>query len=131
MVAPGRKARVLLVDDEYVIANTLATIFSNEGYETRAVQSAEAALALLETEEWVPQLAIIDVCLPGMNGIELAIKLKTQYPGVRMYLFSGRDATAQLLEEASKQGHYFEVLPKPVHPAVLLAMASSLLRRGD
>jgi DNA-binding NtrC family response regulator len=129
MAIPTGNARVLVVEDEDVIAKTLAIIFSIEGYETRAVKSAEAALTLLNTEEWVPQLAIIDVYLPGMNGIELAIKMKTQHPEVRMSLFSGREGTAQLLEEASNQGHFFDVIAKPVHPAVLLATASSLL--GD
>ena len=90
MATPSGKARILLVDDEYVVAKTLAIIFSNEGYETRAVQSAEAALALLETEEWGPQLAIIDVLLPGMNGIDLAITLKAEYPEVQVSLFSGQ-----------------------------------------
>jgi DNA-binding NtrC family response regulator len=127
MAVPAGKARILVVDDEHIVAETLAVIFSRAGYETRAVESADAALALLKTEEWVPQLAIIDVYLPGMNGIDLAIKLKTEYPEVQVSLFSGRDATAQLLEEASQQGHSFDVIAKPVHPAVLLEMASSLL----
>jgi DNA-binding NtrC family response regulator len=127
MAVPTGKARVLVVDDEDVIAKTLAIIFSNEGYETRAVQSAEAALAMLKTEEWVPQLAIIDVYLPGMNGIDLAIKLKTQYPELRMSLFSGQETTALLLEQAGQQGHFFEIIAKPVHPAILLGTASRLL----
>jgi DNA-binding NtrC family response regulator len=84
---------------------------------------------LLEAEEWVPQLAIVDVQLPRMNGIELAIALNEQYPEVQMVLFSGRGTTAELLEEAQKRGHYFDILAKPVHPAVLLGMASKLL--GD
>jgi DNA-binding response OmpR family regulator len=127
MTIPAGKARVLVIDDENVIAETLAIIFSNEGYETRAVQPAEAALALLKTEEWVPQLAIVDVQLPGMNGIDLAIKLKTQHPEVRVCLVSGRDATVHLLEVAQQQGHSLDVIAKPVHPTVLLEMASSLL----
>jgi hypothetical protein len=62
-----------------------------------------------------------------MNGIDLAITLEKQYPEVQVALFSGREGTAQLLEKASKQGHSFDVLPKPVRPSVLLGMASSLL----
>jgi DNA-binding NtrC family response regulator len=129
MAVPTGNARVLVIDDEPVILRTLTIIFSNAGYETRAVESAEAALTLLETEEWVPQFAIIDVQLPGMNGVDLAITLKAQYPEVRACLFSGREATADLVAKAHKQGYSFEIVAKPVHPSVLLAMASSLL--GD
>jgi CheY-like chemotaxis protein len=122
-------ARVLVIDDEPIVAETLAIVFKNAGYETRAVHSAEAAIAVLETEQWVPQFAIVDVHLPGMNGIDLAAMLKAQYPQVRVSLFSGRAETADLLEVARQQGHSFDVIAKPVHPSVFLAMASSFL--GD
>ena len=130
MVAPTGKARVLVIDDEPIVAETLAIVFSNAGYETRAVQSSEAAVALLETEQWVPRFAIVDVCLPGVSGIDLAITLKEQYPQVRVSLFPGRAATSDLLEIAHRQGYSFDVIAKPVHPTVFLGMvASSLL--GD
>ena len=116
-----------MIDDEPIIAETLAIVFSNAGYETLAVKSAEAALALLKTEEWIPQFVLIDVHLPGMNGIDLAITLKAQFPEVQCSLFSGRAETAELLELAGQQGHCFDILAKPVHPTVLLGMASSLL----
>lgn len=57
--------RILVVDDEPIIADTLARIFSMHGYSSRAVYSAEAALDLLP--EWEPNLAILDIKLPGMS----------------------------------------------------------------
>jgi len=131
MAAPTGAARVLVIDDEPIVAEKLAIVFSNAGYETRAVQSAEATLALLESEKWIPHFAMIDVHLPGMNGIDLAITLKTRYPEMRVTLLSGRAATADLLEEASHEGHSFDILAKPVHPTVLLGMASSFLGDRD
>jgi CheY-like chemotaxis protein len=124
MEVPVVKTRVLVIDDEPSVVKTLALIFSKAGYDARSALSAEAALALLQGEEWTPQLAIIDVHLPGMNGIDLAILLKAKYPSVRVSLFSGRAATADLVEEARKQGHNFSVLPKPVPPTVFLGMAA-------
>lgn len=118
-----------MVDDHPSIATTMAIIFSNAGYEPRAVQSAEAALELIEFEQWIPQFAIIDVHLPAMNGIDFAILLKAKHPEVRVCLFSGRATTADLLDEARQQGHQFEVIAKPVHPSVFLNLASRLL--GD
>jgi DNA-binding response OmpR family regulator len=82
MAGPG-KHRVLIVDDESVIADTLVIIFSNVGYDARAVYSAEQALALVKEGEWLPQAAIVDVCLPAMHGIDLAILLKGLCPGIR------------------------------------------------
>jgi len=115
----------LVVDDERIVTETLAIVFSNAGYETRGVESAEAAITLLEIDKWVPQFAIIDVCLGGMTGIDLAIMLKAQYPQVRVSLFSGRAETTEIIEEATKQGHSFDVIAKPVHPTVFLGMLAS------
>src|SRR5271163_4228182 len=124
---PGsqQKKRVLIVDDERVIADSLATIFSNEGYEARAVYSAEQALQLFS--EWVAHLAIIDVRLPGMNGIELAIQLKEKYPECKVALFAGQAATSDLAASARLSGHALDVLEKPIHPTALLTLASRLL----
>ena len=118
--------RVLFVDDERLIADTLAIIFSNQGYVTRAVYSAEQALELMS--DWLPDLAIIDVLLPGMNGIDLAIRLKAEYPNCRLSLFSGQASTSDLLELARQNGHSFEILAKPVAPGEFLAYASHLLQ---
>jgi hypothetical protein len=65
-----------------------------------------------------------------VNGIEFAITLKARHPEVRVSLFSGWAATADLVEEARRRGYFFDdVLPKPVHPTVFLGLASILL--GD
>jgi CheY-like chemotaxis protein len=114
------KPRVLIVDDEHVIADTLVTIFSTTGLDAMAVYSAEEALTLIP--EWRPHVAIIDVHLPGMNGIDLAIRLKAEYPSCRLTLFSGYSSTVDLLEKARLDGHTLEVLAKPVHPTELLSL---------
>jgi CheY-like chemotaxis protein len=117
--------RVLFVDDERLIADTLAIIFSSQGYETRAVYSAEQALELIS--DWLPNLAIIDVQLPGMNGIDLAIRLKAEYPDCRLSLFSGQASTSDLLELARQNGRSFDIIAKPVPPGEFLAQVSHLL----
>ena len=124
--AVSSKGRVLVLDDACLVADTLAQIFLNSGYEARAVYAAEAALELLESDEWIPALAIIDVQLPGMNGIKSAIILKAKYPDMRLRLFSGHALTADRIEEARQKGHLFEVIAKPTHPTVFLDLASLL-----
>jgi DNA-binding NtrC family response regulator len=116
----------LIVDDERTIADTLAVIFSTRcGYETRAVYTAEEAMDMLA--EWYPDLAIVDVVLPQVNGIDLAIFLTAQYPACQLLLFSGQQCTVDLLEEATRKGYKFDVLAKPSHPTVLMETAARLL----
>jgi DNA-binding NtrC family response regulator len=117
--------KILIIDDEPTIADTLAVIFSSSGYESRSVYSAEQALEMLE--EWGPDLAVIDVVLPGMNGIEFAIFLKASYPACQFLLFSGQPGTTGLLEEAKRKGHLFDILAKPLHPSFMLATVSEML----
>ncbi len=121
---PGSR-RILVVDDEEAIADTLTLIFRSNGYEARTSYSAEQALEQLE--EWQPDLAIIDVVLPGMNGIEFAMFLKASYPQVHFLLFSGQPGTGGLLEEAKRKGHLFEILAKPLHPTFMLATVADML----
>ena len=121
---PGSR-KILVVDDEENIADTLALIFSSNGYDARTAYSAEMALETLE--EWRPDLAIIDVVLPGMNGIEFAIFLKASYPDCHFLLFSGQPGTGGLLEEAKRKGYLFEILAKPLHPTFMLATVANML----
>jgi hypothetical protein len=55
-----------------------------------------------------------------MTGIEAAIITRAKLPNCKILLFSGQAATVQLLEQARAQGHEFEILSKPIHPADLL-----------
>ena len=119
--ANGRpsKPRVLVVDDERVIADTLATILNQNGFEASAVYTGTAAVDSARTSH--PDLVISDVIMQDMNGIEAAIRIRQILPACKILLFSGQAATADLLEKARAQGHQFEILAKPVHPQDLLA----------
>lgn len=113
------KSKVLVADDEQVIANTLAIILNQSGFEARAVFSGEKAVEMLDSFQ--PDMLISDVIMTGMTGIEAAIIARQRLPHCKILLFSGQAATADLLEKARAQGHEFEILAKPVHPTDLLA----------
>src|ERR1700750_1935131 len=113
----GRKPKVLVVDDEQVIADTLAKILDLNGYEASAVYSGTAAVESARSLQ--PDLVISDVIMQDMNGIEAAIHIRGLLPTCHMPLFSGQAAPADLLENARAQGHEFEILAKPVHPSDL------------
>jgi CheY-like chemotaxis protein len=130
MVKLDENRRVLVVDDEKTTSDTLTTIFWNHGYQARAAYSAEEAIDVIA--EWQPDLALLDVNLPGMNGIDLAIALRTSHPNCRVLLFSGYPSTDDLLQVAMQTGHVFEIISKPVHPTLLLnAVDSSLTDAPD
>jgi CheY-like chemotaxis protein len=124
----GSHPRVLVVDDEAVIADTLAEILCRSGFASIAAYDAAEALemALL----WPPELLITDVSLPKMSGVELAITIKRVYPECKILLFTGRASAAELVYSAQRTGHAFTLLSKPVPPRDLLALVAERLGAG-
>lgn len=113
------KLKVLISDDEHVIADTLAAILSQGGFETRAVYTS--ADAVETARAFQPDLLISDVIMSGLDGIEAAIRIKALLPDIRVFLLSGQMATAELLEKYNAAGHGFEILTKPLHPLELMS----------
>lgn len=109
---------VLIVDDEKNIADTVALILQDAGYVAKPAYNSSVALSM--TPEHAPDLIISDVVMPGMNGIELAITTRRQYPHCIVLLLSGQAASADMLEDARARGYDFELLAKPLEPEDLL-----------
>ena len=118
MAQERAKFRIFVVDDEFVIATTLATILQRSGFD--AVSFTEPLKALDGAKMKAPDLLISDVMMPVLSGIDLAIRIKKACPDCKILLFSGQAATANLLEAARKDGHDFELLSKPIHPSEFL-----------
>jgi DNA-binding NtrC family response regulator len=116
--------RVFVVDDEPCIADTLAVILRQSGYEATAFYNAQSALEGVAAG--CPELIISDVVMPGMSGVDMAVLIKEHHPDCKVLLFSGNAAMADMLASARQQGHDFELLTKPVHPADLLARVERL-----
>ena len=119
MPETAARPKVLVVDDERVIADSLAMILNQSGFEAVPVYSGEKALEM--AREFQPQMLITDVIMADLNGIDAAIQIKALLPEIKILLFSGQAATADLLEKARTQGYEFEILAKPVHPQDLLS----------
>ena len=124
--ASESRPRVLVVDDECVVADTLAKVLTLSGYAAIAVYDADDALETALHSP--PELLITDVVLHGMNGIQLAITIKRIFPDCKILLFSGQAATFDLMAKAKTAGHHFTLLNKPVHPTDLLARVAGLLK---
>jgi CheY-like chemotaxis protein len=119
MTTNANKPKILVADDERVIADTLAMILNQSGFEARAVYSGEKALELASTFQ--PDMLISDVIMADLNGIDAAIRIRALLPSIKILLFSGQAATADLLEKARRDGYEFDILAKPVHPQDLLS----------
>jgi DNA-binding NtrC family response regulator len=117
-VSSNSVPRVFVVDDEHVIASTLAAILKLHGYSATSFTSPLEALASARSS--APDLLISDVVMRGLSGVDLAIQMKAQCPECKILLFSGQATTRDLLKDARSQGHSFQLLQKPVAPSKLL-----------
>ncbi len=117
--------RVLVVDDEQIIADTLTRILNMNGFAATAFYSGEAALAALPSI--CPNIVLTDVRMPGRNGIETGIQIRSQCPETRVVLFSGQAGVGDLMDEARQNGYGFELWPKPLHPRELVRRLRELI----
>jgi CheY-like chemotaxis protein len=111
-------SRIFIVDDERVIAETLAMILKQSGFSATFFTNPLEALIAARSD--APDLLISDVMMPQLSGIDLAIRMKEQCPKCKTLLFSGQADTVDLLLAAREQGHNFHLLAKPIHPTDLL-----------
>lgn len=101
---------ILIVDDEKSICQSLEGILTDEGYEVQTATSAEEALRMMEEE--APHLVLLDIWLPGMDGIEALKVIKTEYPQTRVVMMSGH-GTIETAVKATKLGA-FDFIEKPL-----------------
>ena len=125
------KPKVLVADDERVIADTLAIILNRSGYEASAVYTGNEAVAFARHAE--PDLIISEAILPDINGIEAASQIREFLPSCKVLFLclSRGGATAELLNSALAQGHEFGFIAKPAHPLDLLAWLKNPQPRKD
>jgi DNA-binding NtrC family response regulator len=119
----GGKGRVLVVDDEEVIASTLQEFLEGEGYEVGVAADAEAALGLVEGFE--PDVALCDVQLPGLDGLELLDRLLRVRPDTMVMMITAY-ATVENAVAAFRRGAH-DYLMKPVIFDELLAKLDRLM----
>lgn len=115
-----RSRRIIVIDDELLIAETVAEILNQEGFDATAASNGASAIEL--AKRWSPDIVLSDVIMPGLNGIETGIKIREIVPDCKIILFSGQAATVDLLEKARESGNYFEILAKPIKPEELVSV---------
>jgi DNA-binding response OmpR family regulator len=118
------RLRVLVVDDEQLIATTVAAILNSNGFEAVAAFSGDEALA--EARRVRPDIVLSDVLMPKMSGVELGMQLRNEFPEARVVLFSGQAATTEMMRKAHEKGYQFDLIAKPIHPEELVARLRGL-----
>jgi DNA-binding NtrC family response regulator len=104
------------VDDETIIADTLAHILRLSGFDVSVAHSGEAAIEHARNRP--VDVLVSDVVMAGVNGVEAALRIREICPRCRIILISGALGDT-LCSEVEK--HDFDYLPKPFHPTVLLS----------
>jgi CheY-like chemotaxis protein len=114
----GHSPRILVVDDEALIADTIVQILNRNGFIAEAAYGGKEAIEA--ARRITPELVLSDVLMPHIDGVEAAIAIQKFLPEARIVLFSGQAATVEILARARARGYHFELLAKPLHPTKLI-----------
>jgi len=116
--------RVLIVDDEAGIRRSLCGILSDEGFEATAVSDGEAALASLAGDS-PPDLVLLDIAMPGRDGVEILVEITARWPGLPVVMMSGH-GTIETAVRTTRHGAY-DFIEKPLSiDKVLLTIQHAL-----
>jgi DNA-binding response OmpR family regulator len=121
-------ARILVVEDEAHLADGLRYNLEAEGYEVDCVETGEAALELFDAGTR-PDLMILDIMLPGMDGFQVAKDLRSRMVFVPILMLTARGRSQDVLEGFGAGAD--DYLPKPFELSILIARIHSLLRRAQ
>jgi DNA-binding NtrC family response regulator len=117
------KGKILIVDDETVVRDSLGKWFSSEGYQARPVASAREALESIQNTEF--DVALLDIKMPGMDGMELQSRLKEADPELTVIIMTGY-ASVETAVQALKLGAY-DYITKPIDPDELSHLVANAL----
>ncbi|MBN2085803.1 MAG: response regulator transcription factor [Anaerolineales bacterium] len=115
--------RILIVDDELSLRQTLARVLQRTGYDVTTAESGEQALAFLETAAY--DLVYLDIRMPGLGGLEVLQRIHARHPEVPVVLFTAQpDLNSSL--EALRSGAA-DYLLKPLKPETIIEKTGAIL----
>jgi DNA-binding response OmpR family regulator len=118
--------RVLIVDDDRLVADTLTLIFEKNGFKAKAAYSADEALQ--SSREFGPHLLLCDVTMPDRDGLSLVEDMTRELPACRILVLTGFYSNLKnVREHARKLSRPLGILTKPCQPSELLREAAALL----
>src|SRR5690606_12642858 len=123
----GTMKTILIIDDEESIRESLIGILMDEGFRTLFASNGEEGLALLRDES--PDLVLLDIWMPGMDGLETLRRLKETYPEQPVVMMSGH-GTIETAVRATKLGA-FDFIEKPLSLEKVLLTIQNALKVGQ
>lgn len=120
-------AHILIVDDDNRVTNALRRTLAYEGYQVSITANGEGALSIVRTRP--PDLVILDLMLPGIDGLEVCSRLRSAGDGIAVLMLTARDAVADRV--AGLETGADDYLVKPFALEELLARVKALLRRRN
>jgi CheY-like chemotaxis protein len=128
-ITQKEKAKILVVDDSFILREFMETVLLSYGYSCVCVEDGLAAINLLQNESF--DMVISDIEMPGLNGFELLSHVKNKYPETKIIMISGKYRPDGTLHDgfSIKDAHHFLAKPFSVH--LLLSTVSSVLINPD
>ena len=121
------KTRVLVIDDDRLVADTLCLIYKVNGFDSEARYSAAAGLERAMTFE--PELVLCDVTMPEESGLQLADRMQEVLPSTRMLMLTAYASNAARVRAQSRRmSRPLKLLSKPCRPDELLRVSRALLQ---
>ncbi len=117
--------KILLIEDEYLLADSLKTLLSAKGFQVEVVYDGESGAEY--ARQGIFDLLILDVMIPGLNGIEVARQVRAQRCSTPILMLSAKSELADRIEGLNAGADYY--LTKPFDTRELLACINALLRR--
>lgn len=111
---------ILIVEDDPLARRALQSLFAARGHACRAVPSAEDALNVVEGMATLPELVLVDIDLPGMNGLELVKLLQLSHPGLACAMMSANEY------ESAPRAQAVPFVAKPLSLSKLLSVLSRM-----
>ncbi len=122
-----KKRNVLLVDDEAVVRNSLSEWLKDDGYDVASAEDGESALKILKERQF--DTAVVDLKMPGVDGLEVLRKAKQTYPQINIIIITAY-GTVENAVEAMKRGAV-DYLTKPFTPADLEKAIENAYRKAQ
>ncbi len=117
------KGRILVIDDEEIVRLSCKRTLVPEGYEVDTAASGKEGMELFEKSKY--DLVLIDLKMPGIDGIEVLVNIKRQHPEQNVMIMTGYDTIEHIVESISSgAAHYLE---KPFTPDTLIERINEVL----
>jgi CheY-like chemotaxis protein len=120
---------ILVVDDEPTVVGLCRRMLERDGYRVLTADSGAGALQLLDSHAEAIDLALLDVMMPDMNGVELARRIEARRPGTPVVLMSG--FTQQEITRVAGDIKPYRIIWKPFRTASFLRMIENALGTGE